>query len=68
MAKGQMRTPREKKKPKQEKKEKAVSAYQQAYNQRPGGNTSSRSQKRKTETAGPAAVSGCRLRPRSSSW
>jgi hypothetical protein len=39
MAKGQMRTPREKKKPKQEKKEKAVSAYQQAYNQRPGGNT-----------------------------
>jgi hypothetical protein len=39
MAKGQMRTPREKKKPKQEKKEKALSAYQQAYNQRPGGNT-----------------------------
>ena len=39
MAKGQMRTPREKKKPKQEKKEKRLSAYQQAYNQRPSGNT-----------------------------
>jgi hypothetical protein len=39
MAKGQLRRPREKKKPKQEKKEKAVSAYQQAYNQRPAGNT-----------------------------
>jgi hypothetical protein len=39
MAKGQMRSPREKKKPKQEKKEKALSAYQQAYNQRPGGTT-----------------------------
>jgi hypothetical protein len=39
MAKGQMRTPREKKKPKQDKKIKAPSAYQQAYNPRPGGNT-----------------------------
>ena len=39
MAKGQMRTPREKKKPKQEKKDKPVSAYKQAYYQRPGGNT-----------------------------
>jgi hypothetical protein len=39
MAKGQMRSTREKKKPKQEKKEKKISAYQQAYNQRPSGNT-----------------------------
>jgi hypothetical protein len=39
MAKGQMRSTREKKKPKQEKKEKGMSAYQQAYNQRPSGNT-----------------------------
>ena len=39
MAKGQMRSSKEKKKPKQEKKEKHVSAYQQAYNQRPSGNT-----------------------------
>jgi hypothetical protein len=31
MAKGQMRSTREKKKPKQEKKEKVLSAYQQAY-------------------------------------
>jgi len=39
MAKGQMRSTREKKKPKQEKKDKGPSAYQQAYNQRPGANT-----------------------------
>jgi hypothetical protein len=39
MAKGQMRSTKEKKKPKQDKKEKAPSAYQQAYNQRPGANT-----------------------------
>jgi hypothetical protein len=37
MAKGQMRSTREKKKPKQEKKEKAPSAYQQAYKAKPGG-------------------------------
>jgi hypothetical protein len=38
MAKGQMRSTREKRKPKQEKKEKKLSAYQQSFNQRPGGN------------------------------
>jgi hypothetical protein len=36
MAKGQMRSTREKKKPKQEKKEKAPSAYQQTYKAKPG--------------------------------
>jgi hypothetical protein len=38
MAKGQMRSTKEKKKPKQDKKDKAPSSYQQAYNQRPSGN------------------------------
>jgi hypothetical protein len=37
MAKGQMRSSKEKKKPKQEKKEKALSAYKQAYTAKPGG-------------------------------
>jgi hypothetical protein len=37
MAKGQMRSTREKKKPKQEKKEKAPSAYQQLYKGKPSG-------------------------------
>jgi hypothetical protein len=37
MAKGQMRSSKEKKKPKQEKKEKAPSAYQQLYKAKPGG-------------------------------
>ncbi|MEX0591747.1 MAG: hypothetical protein WD207_11755 [Xanthobacteraceae bacterium] len=36
MAKGQMRSSREKKKPKAEKKEKAPSAYQQQYKGKPG--------------------------------
>ena len=39
MAKGQMRSTREKKKPKQEKKEKGLSAYQQQYKGKPGGTT-----------------------------
>jgi hypothetical protein len=37
MAKGQMRSTKEKRKPKQEKKEKAISAYKQAYSTKPGG-------------------------------
>ena len=36
MAKGQMRSTKEKKKPKAEKKEKAPSAYAQAYKSKPG--------------------------------
>lgn len=35
MAKGQMRSTKEKKKPKQEKKEKAPSAYAQQYKNKP---------------------------------
>lgn len=37
MAKGQMRSTREKKKPKAEKKSKVPTAYQQQYKAKPGG-------------------------------
>jgi hypothetical protein len=39
MAKGQMRSTREKKKPKAEKKEKVLSAYQQQYKAKPGASS-----------------------------